>query len=57
MRFLFLAAVLLNLALLAYGQGLFGPAPSVQGREQRVLTERNEQLVVVGEPVAQVRVP
>ncbi|NLY25938.1 MAG: hypothetical protein GX049_00065 [Alcaligenaceae bacterium] len=57
MRFFFLVAVLLNLGLLAYGQGVFGPVPSAQGLEQRLLSERNEQLVVVGEPVAQIRVP
>ena len=57
MRFFFLVAVLLNLGVLAYGQGVFGPVPSAQGLEQRLLSERNEQLVVVGEPVAQIRVP
>ena len=48
MRFLFLLIVALNLALFAFGQGLFGPAPAEQGRSARLLQERNAQALTIG---------
>lgn len=50
MRTLFLIVVLANLALLAFGQGLLGAMPSEQGREPRMLSERNQQTILLGEP-------
>jgi len=50
MRTLFLIVVLVNLALLAFGQGWMGIPPSEQGREPRVLSERNQQDIKLGEP-------
>lgn len=52
MRSLFLIVLLANLALLAFGQGFFGTPPSEEGREHRMLSERNQQAVVLGEPRA-----
>ena len=50
MRVLFLVIVLANLGVLAFGQGFFGPAPAEQGRESRLLSERNQFSVQLGEP-------
>ena len=50
MRTLFLIVLLANLALLAFGQGLLGNRPSEQGREPRILSERNQQTILLGEP-------
>ncbi|MGB3288432.1 MAG: hypothetical protein WBA83_04070 [Burkholderiaceae bacterium] len=50
MRSLFLIVLLANVALLAFGQGFFGPPPSETGREPRLLSERNQQAVVLGAP-------
>lgn len=52
MRTLFLILFLANLALLGFGQGLFGPPPSEQGRDARMLTERNQYAIQLGEPQA-----
>lgn len=51
MRFLLSLAVIANLALLAYGQGFFGPPPAEQGRNPRPLSQRNQQSLVVGIPL------
>lgn len=48
MRFLISFAFIANLALLAYGQGFFGPPPAEQGRDPRPLSQRNQQTVLVG---------
>jgi hypothetical protein len=50
MRFLFLIIVLANVALLAYGQGFFGTPPSEEGRQPRVLSERNQQAITLNPP-------
>lgn len=50
MRVLFLVVVLANLGVLALGQGMFGTPPNEQGREARILSERNQQAVQLGEP-------
>ena len=55
MRSLFLIVLLANIALLAFGQGFFGTPPSEEGREHRMLSERNQQAVVLGEPRAQMQ--
>lgn len=51
MRFLLTLAVIANLALLAYGQGFFGPPPSENGRIPRPLSQRNQQALTLGTPV------
>lgn len=50
MRTIFLIVLLANLALLAFGQGFFGPPPSERGREPRQLSERNQQAISFGAP-------
>jgi len=50
MRALFLLILLANLAVLVFGQGLFGPVPSEAGREPRALNERNQQAITLGAP-------
>ncbi|OWT53969.1 hypothetical protein [Candidimonas nitroreducens] len=52
MRLLFFLIVLLNIVVLAYGQGFFGTPPSEQGREPRMLMmQRNPQAVTLGAPL------
>jgi hypothetical protein len=51
MRFLLTLAVVANLALLAYGQGFFGPPPAEQGRTPRPLSQRNQQTLVPSAPL------
>ena len=52
MRLLFFLIVLLNIVVLAYGQGFFGPPPSEQGREPRMLMmQRNPEAVTLGSPL------
>jgi hypothetical protein len=51
MRFLLTLAVVANLALLAYGQGFFGPPPAERGREPRPLSQRNQQSLTLGAPL------
>ena len=51
MRFLLTLAVIANLALLAYGQGFFGPPPAEQGRTPRPLSQRNQQVLILGAPL------
>ncbi|HEY9281052.1 MAG TPA: hypothetical protein VIP51_13340 [Eoetvoesiella sp.] len=50
MRFLFLLIVAANVALFAFGQGLFGLPPSEEGRTPRKLLQHNQQAVVLGQP-------
>lgn len=50
MRFVFLLVLIANVVVLAYGQGFFGTPPSEQGRDPHVLTQRNQQAVIPGEP-------
>lgn len=57
MRFVFVLVVLVNLGLLGWGQGFFGVPPAEQGRELRLLSERNEQAVVIGQAATQLRTP
>lgn len=52
MRIIFFLVVFANLALLAYGQGFFGPPPAEQGRNPQVLNQRNHHAVVLGKPQA-----
>ncbi|WP_322995969.1 hypothetical protein [Castellaniella sp.] len=51
MRFLLTLAVIANLALLAYGQGFFGPPPAEEGRTPRPLSQRSQQALVPGIPL------
>ena len=51
MRSLFLILLLANLAVAAYGEGMFGPPPSEQGRESRRLSERQQHSIAIGEPL------
>ncbi|TKR56500.1 hypothetical protein D7I39_03925 [Allopusillimonas ginsengisoli] len=51
MRSLFLLVVFANLAVLALGQGLFGPPPSEQGRQPRQLSERNQSSITLKTPL------
>ncbi len=51
MRFIFMLIVVINVALLAYGQGFFGTPPAEQGRVSQVLMQRNAHLVVPGAPL------
>lgn len=48
MRAIFLLVVILNLAVLAYGMGFFGTPPAEQGRDPRMLMQRNQHAVVPG---------
>lgn len=57
MKLLLVFAVLLNLGALAYGQGLFGPAPVNQGLDVRLPAELSPQLVVLGTPDAKMTTP
>lgn len=57
MKLLLVFAVLLNLGVLAYGQGLFGPAPVNQGLYARLPAELSQQLVVLGTPEARMTTP
>ncbi|MGB3276951.1 MAG: hypothetical protein WBA82_12240 [Castellaniella sp.] len=57
MRFLLILAVIANLALLAYGQGFFGPPPSEQGRTPRPLSQRNQQMLTLGAPIPPAATP
>ncbi len=50
MRFLFLLILLVNVAVLAYGQGFMGTPPSEEGRTPRQLLERNQHIVEFGQP-------
>lgn len=50
MRVVFFTALIVNIALLAWGQGFFGTPPSEQGREPRFLNERNQQAITIGSP-------
>lgn len=50
MRVVFFIALLVNIALLAWGQGFFGTPPSEEGREPRFLNERNQQAITIGSP-------
>lgn len=51
MRFLLTLAVAANLALLAYGQGFFGPPPAEDGRTPRPLSERSQQAMTLDQPL------
>ncbi|MGB6241501.1 MAG: hypothetical protein WBF69_03350 [Castellaniella sp.] len=51
MRFLLILAAIANVALLAYGQGFFGPPPSEQGRTPRPLSQRSQQALVPSAPL------
>ncbi|MBV6305515.1 hypothetical protein KVP10_11505 [Candidimonas humi] len=52
MRLLFFVLLLVNIVVLAYGQGFFGPPPSEQGREPRMLMmQRNPEAVTLGSPL------
>ena len=50
MRFIFFLVLLANVAVLAFGQGFMGPPPSENGRTPRLLSERNQHVVKLGEP-------
>lgn len=52
MRTIFFLVLMANLALLAYGQGFFGPPPSEQGRNPQVLNQRNHHAIVLGTPIS-----
>jgi|GEM_PF-272065 len=51
MRPLFLIILLANLAVLGFGQGLFGPPPSEDGRAPRRLSERQQNAIALGAPL------
>jgi hypothetical protein len=52
MRLLFFLIVLVNIVVLAYGQGFFGAPPSERGREPRMLMmQRNPEAVTLGAPL------
>ncbi|NYT38050.1 hypothetical protein [Allopusillimonas soli] len=51
MRSLFLILLVLNLGVLALGQGIFGPPPSEQGREPRQLSQRHQHAIDLGTPL------
>jgi len=51
MRPLFLIILLANLAVLGFGQGLFGPPPSEDGRTPRRLSERQQNSIALGNPL------
>ncbi|GAA0779575.1 hypothetical protein ABRZ04_00890 [Castellaniella ginsengisoli] len=57
MRFLLTLAVIANLALLAYGQGFFGPPPAEAGRTPRPLSQHNQQTLSLGAPIPPVVTP
>ncbi|NYT78480.1 hypothetical protein H0A71_15920 [Alcaligenaceae bacterium] len=57
MRSLFLVIVLANLAVLALGQGFFGPPPSEQGRQPRQLSERNQFSITLNAPLPPSQTP
>ncbi len=57
MRFLLTLAVIANLALLAYGQGFFGPPPAEDGRTPRPLSQRNQQTLSLGVPIPPTATP
>ena len=57
MRFLLTLAIIANLALLAYGQGFFGPPPAEQGRTPRPLSQRNQQALTLGAPIPPAATP
>ncbi|HRL22284.1 hypothetical protein [Alcaligenes sp. SDU_A2] len=50
MRLLFIVIVLVNIAVLAFGQGFFGTPPSELGREPRQFSQRNQDAVKLGAP-------
>lgn len=50
MRFLFLALVIANLAVLALGQGVFGQPPHASGMQINPPSEVNPQAVRLGTP-------
>lgn len=54
MRFLFIVVLLANVAVLGFGQGFFGIPPSEQGREPRMLSERNQNAIKLGTPESKV---
>lgn len=54
MRMVFFLVLAANLALLAYGQGFFGPPPAEQGRNPQVLNQRNHHAIVPGQPQSSV---
>lgn len=51
MRFLLSLAIIANLALLAWGQGFFGPPPAEQGRDPRPLSQRNQHALIPASPL------
>lgn len=57
MRALFLLVLLANLALLAFGQGFFGPPPSEVGRDPRMLNERNQQAITLSAAQSDIQRP
>ncbi|TAL77702.1 MAG: hypothetical protein EPN76_06575 [Burkholderiaceae bacterium] len=52
MRFLFLAIVIANLAVLALGEGVFGQPPHASGMQINPPSEVNPQAVRLGTPVS-----
>jgi hypothetical protein len=55
MRLLFLLILVANVAMLAYGQGFFGPPPSERGRTPRTFQQSHQADVTVGTPKATVQ--
>jgi hypothetical protein len=52
MRFLFLAIVIANLAVLALGEGVFGQPPHASGMQINPPSEVNPQAVRLGTPAS-----
>lgn len=51
MRFLFLLILLANVALFAYGQGIFGSPPSERGRNPRPLQQDHQTAITLAPPL------
>ncbi|MER1966768.1 hypothetical protein [Castellaniella sp. GW247-6E4] len=52
MPLLLTLAILVNVALFAFGQGFFGTPPVEQGRDPRPLSQRNQTAITLDPPLA-----
>ncbi|TAM90744.1 MAG: hypothetical protein EPN41_00865 [Candidimonas sp.] len=55
MRLFFLLILIANIALLAYGQGFFGPPPSESGRTPQPFQQSHQTAVTLGAPRATIQ--
>lgn len=51
MPLLLTLAILVNIALFAFGQGFFGTPPAEQGRDPRPLSQRNQAAITLSPPL------